>query len=135
MKGKIVNEKYIAIDITIPRKGNSHLPKRVTLILKGIYQVGIGRYEYRSEYYFDFQSKEKRKPYKVTRLSCDSQGNLNFFYKSYIAGEVFKKIQMSYTFKLKVWDYTDQIRKEQRKEKLVKLNGLSDNGTEMLVEN
>lgn len=116
-----VQEKWVALEITISRKFNEMFPKKVRIVFKGSNSPNRYGYDYISQFYINCDTGERSDLPKTIRIAGDNKGVVDKWGLSYHIKDVFPDIYSKSVLKTRCYDYTAQMTKEFRKKKLMKL--------------
>ena len=114
-------EKWMAIEIAIPRRNNEMFPKRIKIICEGLYPDNIYGYEYYSRYYINCDTNERKENPETIRFWATNDGTICISGSSTIIEHIFPDIYRKTRFRTRCYDYTNEMKKEVRKEKLQKI--------------
>ena len=120
MQNRKIIEKWLALEIAIPRNNNEMFPKRVRIIFEGLYLNRYG-YVYNFLYYINCDTREKIEIPKIIRILANTDGTVDNYGLFYRIKDIFPDIYMKTKFKTHCYDYTTQMINEFRKKKLMKI--------------
>ncbi len=118
---KKVQEKWLAVEIIIPRKHNEMFPKKIRIVFEGSYHSNSYGYDYISKYYINCDTDEMKDLPKKICISGDKNGAVDNWGLFYPIKNIFPDIYSRSIFKTRCYDYTTQIIKEVRRKKLTKI--------------
>jgi hypothetical protein len=121
MKMTKVQEKWLALEISIPRKHNEMFPKKVRIVCKGSNSSNRYGYSYISQFYVNCDTGERKDLPKALHIACYNNGVVDNWGLFNHIKHIFPDIYSRSIFKTRCYDYTTQMTKELRKKKLIKL--------------